>query len=87
MPDEVVCWKTLAINPFTFTPEMLTVTARVIACNDSKVSVRPLHPASQISFSGIVEEDIEPEDEEYSWEDILASEWRLAVPGKTPVGR
>ncbi|KAH7930316.1 hypothetical protein BV22DRAFT_1028542 [Leucogyrophana mollusca] len=73
----VVGWKGLAINPSTFTPEMLTTVARVIACDDGNVTTRALRRPVQISFSGVVEEDADPEDEECSWGDVIASEWRV----------
>jgi len=79
----VVGWKALAINPSTFTPEMLLNLAIVNSCNDKEVIVRPLHRpgAAQISFGGILEHEEDVAEESYEWPDIISAQWRVVNTG------
>ncbi|KAH7888182.1 hypothetical protein F5I97DRAFT_1805330 [Phlebopus sp. FC_14] len=83
IPNRIVAYKVLGINPTTFTPEYLLTLAEVVALKvdltDKKLVVRPLRPPSQISFSGPWGGDDQGGDEEaeeHAWEDVLR-DWRI----------
>jgi len=77
--EKVVGWKALAINPFTFTPEILLNLAIVDSCNGEEVVIRPLHRpgTTQISFGGMVEQNEGVGEELYQWSDVVSSRWRI----------
>jgi len=72
----VVGWQELGINPTTVTPEMMLFPARVVTCGEGGVVVVRLRsPGSGIaSFAG---GELEEEEEEFSWDKILQTHWRL----------
>jgi hypothetical protein len=68
----------LAINPMTWTPEMLMKVARVISLSSTHVTTSPLQRPAQVSFSGLVDvTEAGEEDETYTWTDVLSQEWRV----------
>ncbi|KAG5653274.1 hypothetical protein H0H81_001338 [Sphagnurus paluster] len=83
----LVGWKGLALNPFTFTPEVLISVATVIRLPEPNTEcpfvVKQLsRPGGNPSFSsrltgGLDETDME--EEEYTWSDILETKWRIVV--------
>jgi len=76
--DSIVAHKALAINPRTFTPEILTTVARITCISSTHVNVHPLQRPAQVSFGGLTEEmEADVEDETHSWADLLASDWRV----------
>ncbi|KII96121.1 hypothetical protein PLICRDRAFT_170702 [Plicaturopsis crispa FD-325 SS-3] len=82
-PRGLVGWKALAINPRTFTPEMLLNLAHVVSVDAASgdVVVQPYaRPgAAQISFGGILETEEEMEHETHTWTDINGSGWRVVT--------
>jgi acetolactate synthase regulatory subunit len=79
-----VGWMALAINPATFTPEMLLHVARVVKKTDNGFVVRQLSrpDAGSVAFGGAVnEEDVNAddggEDETCPVEDAVAAGWRI----------
>jgi len=84
----VVGWKGLALNPLTFSPEVLLSIASVICLPDPnkerqfvvKQFPRPggSNPSLSSRLTGIAEGEEEDEmEEEHAWNDILDSKWRL----------
>lgn len=74
----VIAYKALAINPTTFTPEILTTVARITCISSADVVVRLLQHPVQVSFGGLTEEtEAGVEDETHAWADVLTSDWRV----------
>ncbi|KAG2344969.1 hypothetical protein BDR05DRAFT_960940 [Suillus weaverae] len=76
--DNVVAYKGLAINPMTWTPEMLIKVARVMSLSSTHVTTSTLQRSAQVSFGGLTDvTEAEEEDETYTWADILSQDWRV----------
>lgn len=75
--DNVVAYKGLAINPMTWTPEMLIKVARVMSLSSTHVTTSTLQRPAQISFGGTDVTEAEEEDETYTWAEILSQDWRV----------
>ncbi|KAG1729088.1 uncharacterized protein EDB91DRAFT_1160174 [Suillus paluster] len=75
--NSIVAYKALAIDPITFTPEMLTTVARVTCISSTHITACPLQRPAQVSFAGLTEETDAVEDETHAWADVLASDWRV----------
>jgi len=83
----IVGWKSLELNPQTFTPEILLVAAKILEVSHPASTVkvqrllRPVDPNSGFSgFLAPAEPDgveAEGDTEEHQWTDILTSDWRL----------
>ncbi|KAF9448166.1 hypothetical protein P691DRAFT_760171 [Macrolepiota fuliginosa MF-IS2] len=83
----IIGWKSLDLNPQTFTPEILLVAAKVLEVSHpvSTVKVqrllRPVAPNSGFSgFLALADPDgaeVEGDTEEHQWTDILTSDWRI----------
>lgn len=87
-----MCLQELAINPSTFTPEMLINVARIVSVNfdeeHDQVVVRPmLRPGADMISFGMVDEVADEENEggtdengddtiEYRWTDVVSAEWK-----------
>ncbi|KAG1785925.1 uncharacterized protein HD556DRAFT_1418851 [Suillus plorans] len=76
--DNIVAYKALAINPMTWTPEMLMTVARVISVSSTHLTTSRLQRPVQVSFSGLMDVT-EPaeEDETHTWVDVLSQDWRV----------
>ncbi|KAF8996792.1 hypothetical protein BDQ17DRAFT_1513240 [Cyathus striatus] len=69
VPDKLVGWMALAINPRTFSPEILLNVARIISTDASTVKVRPLlRPANGEAAFSFGLGDGEEEEVDYPWE-------------------
>lgn len=76
--DNIIAYKALAINPMTWTPEMLMKVARVMSLSPTHVTTSPLQRPVQISFGGLVDvTEADEEDETYTWADVLSQDWRI----------
>ncbi|KAG1753321.1 hypothetical protein EDB19DRAFT_1668585 [Suillus lakei] len=76
--DNIVAYKALAINPMTWTPEMLMTVARVISISSTNVTTSPLRRPAQVSFGGLTEmTEVDQEDETHAWSDVLCQDWRI----------
>lgn len=76
--DIIVAYKALAINPMTWTPEMLMKVARVKSLSSTHVTASPLQRPAQVSFSGLIDvTEADEEDETYTWADVLSQDWRV----------
>lgn len=73
----IVAYKALAINPMTWTPEMLIKVARVISLSSTHVTISPLQRPVQVSFGGLPDITEADEDEIYTLADILSQDWRV----------
>lgn len=79
----IVGWKALAINPATFTPEMMLHAARIVKVEQDNIIVRQLFrpEAVAISFGGPVDVDEqipgEGEDETIASGEAINAEWRI----------
>jgi hypothetical protein len=68
----------LAINPVTWTPEMLMKVARVKSLSSTHITTSPLQRPVQVSFSGLVDvTEGDEEDETNTWADVLSQDWRV----------
>ncbi|KAG2056197.1 hypothetical protein BDR06DRAFT_995648 [Suillus hirtellus] len=76
--DNIVAYKALAINPMTWTPEMLITVARVIFVSSTHLTTTRLQRPVQVSFGGLIDVT-EPaeEDETHTWVDVLSQDWRV----------
>lgn len=81
-------WKALAINPRSFTPEMMLHQGRVKIC-DNQLTVEVIRDvlarAMKLSFGRpiIVDaDDLEPVEETFEWTDVLQGDFRI-VKGQT----
>lgn len=76
--DIIVAYKALAINPVTWTPEMLMKVARVKSLSSTHITTSPLQRPVQVSYSGLVDvTEVDEEDETNSWADVLSQDWRV----------
>lgn len=76
--DNIVAYKALAINPVTWTPEMLMTVARVICISSTHIITSPLQRPAQVSFGGLTEvTEVDEEDETHTWADVLSQDWRV----------
>lgn len=76
--DIIVAYKALAINPVTWTPEMLMKVARVKSLSSTHITTSPLQRPVQVSFSGLVDvAEGDEEDETNTWADVLSQDWRV----------
>ncbi|KXN80901.1 hypothetical protein AN958_06848 [Leucoagaricus sp. SymC.cos] len=86
---KIVGWKSLDLNPQTFTPEILLIAAELLNYSDDTLSAkiqrlsRPVDPDSALSgFLAPVDPgdgagEVVGEVEEYKLADILSSDWRV----------
>jgi len=88
----LVGWKALAINPQTFSPEMLLMVARVVNISQStsissgstqhiviRYLQRPGASRAALAF-GLNGEQDEEDEETLEWTDILTRQWRVMQP-------
>ncbi|KAG9317020.1 hypothetical protein JVU11DRAFT_1202 [Chiua virens] len=78
-PGTIVGYKTLGINPVTYTPEQLLTVGKVESCDSDTVVVRTLREREQVSFSGPVDDDsvAVQEEERHTWAEIETADWRI----------
>jgi len=85
----LVGWKALAINPQTFSPEMLLMVARVVNISQStlisfestqhiviRYLQRPGASRAALAF-GLNGEQVDEDEETLEWREILARQWRV----------
>ncbi|KAG6884803.1 hypothetical protein C0993_008167 [Termitomyces sp. T159_Od127] len=80
----LVGWKALALNPLTFSPEVMLSLASVVRLSDAEIVIKQFSRpgASSASFShrfAVPEQGEEEivEEEEYTWNDILTLQWKI----------